>query len=81
MDKNATQYTVRIDDPGLDKAVRTLAKKQGKSINQTIVDTLYKTTNYRKKTPWTEYAGTIPSTCEVEDALRLQRTVDNRDWA
>lgn len=80
MNKHAIQYTVRIDDPGLDRAVRALAKKQGKSINQTILDTLYKNTNYAKKSQWVKYEGAIPLQTETELALKAQRVVDSKDW-
>lgn len=80
MANKTRQYTVRIDDLGLDKAVRSMAKKQGKSINQTILDILYKSTNYSKKSSWAQYSGIIPYQPVIESVLRAQRSVDSKDW-
>lgn len=83
MVKNAIQYTVRIDDPGLDRAVRRLAKKNNKSINETVILTLSKATGYAKnvnKPAWAKYSGNIPFCAAEDEALASQRQLYMADW-
>ena len=83
MTKQSIQYTVRIDDPGLDRAVRRLAKKNKTSINETVILTLSKATGYSaraKKPTWAKYKGVIPADIKVDNALDEMRVVDPKDW-
>jgi hypothetical protein len=42
------QITLRGMDPGVEQAVRKMARKSGKSLNRVILDIIYENTRYGK---------------------------------
>lgn len=78
------QYTIRDIPKDLDRALRTQAKAQGKSLNRTIVDALKLGTGCSTASQvhtdldwaigrWVEDAG-------FDAAIRQQDTVNPEDW-
>lgn len=80
MKTNAPQYTIRITDPKLNQAMRQYAKKHGKSINETVLESIKKEVNYKQPTVWQKYAGTIPIDTKTRAEYINMRTVNQKDW-
>ena len=80
MKTNAVQYTIRVTDPELNKAMRQYAKKRGKSINQTVLESIIKGVNYKKPTVWQKYAGAIPLNTKTNKEFLKMRMVNPKDW-
>ncbi len=81
---NSIQYTIRNIPPRVDKVLRSRAKKQGKSFNATLVESLQKAAGVDKASDrfhdldWFFGSGGIGS--KEEMAFKQQRVVDEELW-
>jgi hypothetical protein len=80
MGKIAKQYTIRVNDPKLNKAIRDYADKRGKSINETVIDSLIKEIKYKQTNKWSKYAGLIQTSAKVSSEFKSMRKVNVKDW-
>jgi hypothetical protein len=80
MSKIAKQYTIRVNDPRLNRAIREYADMRGKSINETVLDTLIKEINYKKTSKWAKYSAKIGSQPKVNKEFKTMRKVNKKDW-
>jgi len=78
------QYTVRNIPERLDHQIREEARRQGKSINQVILENLLRAFGLKGEAPkrrdLSAVAGTWVADSEVEDALDEQRRIDEEMW-
>jgi len=80
-----SQITVRGLDPQLERDIRRIAKKTGKSLNQVVLEMLGKTAGSRKRPPsdalrklaggWTENKA-----AEFNDAIKICEQIDEEMW-
>jgi hypothetical protein len=70
------QYTIRINDPELNEAIRAYAQKRVKSINETVLESLIKEVNYNKPSKWQKYSGKIKANKNVVAEFNNMRTVN-----
>ncbi len=78
------QYTIRNVPGRLDKELREAARKEGKSLNQTVLERLMVacglTGEELKRRDLGEVAGNWVEDEAVEEALEAQRQVDPEMW-
>jgi hypothetical protein len=78
------QYTIRNVPRRLDKELREAARKEGKSLNQTVLERLMVacglTGEELKRRDLGEVAGHWTEDEAVEDALKAQREIDLEMW-
>jgi len=85
MRRNArTQYTIRSVPPALDRALREKAKREGKSLNETILQALARGVDLLEKEPvFTDLdhcIGTWQQDAAFDAAIAAQDTVDAEAW-
>ena len=78
------QYTVRNVPDRLDRELRKQAQREGKSLNQTIIDRLIDACGLGGERPLRrnleDVAGTWVDDEAVDEALREQRSIDEDLW-
>ena len=78
------QYTVRNIPERLDRELRKQAEREGKSLNQTIIDRLIDACGLSGERPrrrnLEEVAGTWVEDEAVQEALQEQRSIDEELW-
>ena len=80
-----SQITLRGLDPQIEREIRRIAKKTGKSINHVVLEMLGKSAGSRKRPPadslrklaggWTENEAS-----EFNDAIKICDQVDKEIW-
>jgi hypothetical protein len=80
-----SQITLRGLDPQIEREIRRIAKKTGKSLNQVVLEMLRKSAGSRKRSPadslrklaggWTENEAS-----EFNDAIKICAQIDEEIW-
>ena len=80
-----SQITLRGLDPQIERDIRRIAKKTGKSLNQVVLEMLSKSAGSRKRSPadslrklaggWTENEAS-----EFNDAIKICEQIDEEIW-
>ena len=80
-----SQITLRGLDPQIERDIRQIAKKTGKSLNQVVLEMLGKSSGSRKRSPadslrklaggWTENEAS-----EFNDAIKICEQIDDKIW-
>ena len=80
-----SQITLRGLDPQIERDIRQIAKKTGKSLNQVVLEMLGKSAGSRKRSPadslrklaggWTENEAS-----EFNDAIKICEQIDEEMW-
>jgi plasmid stability protein len=78
------QYTLRNVPEHLDRELRERARRQGKSLNETLLELLAIATGLQAERPprrdLSDVAGTWVEDPELDRALSEQRTIDEELW-
>lgn len=83
-----SQITVRGIEPDVEKEIRRLAQKSGKSLNRVILDIIYQNSSVRKKTTssaaqsLSKLAGgwTKQDADAFFESIKLCRQIDEEMW-
>lgn len=77
------QYTIRNVPPALDQAIRDYARRQGKSLNDAVLEHLahaFGVASTEVKRDLSAIVGTWVEDPDVDDVLAAQRVIDEEMW-
>ncbi len=81
--RHKIQYTIRNIPESLDKAVRRIAKKQGKSLNQIAINALKKEAGFEEDFQYNDLdwiSGTWEQDREFDKVIKEIRNIDKEMW-
>ena len=76
-----TQITLRGIDPEIERKIRRMAKKSGKSLNRVVLDMIYKSTglNKKDKRPPADSLRKLAGGWSEKDALEFLESIKSCD--
>ena len=78
------QYTIRNVPPALDEALRERAKREGKSINEVVLEALARALGFSRKAirhrDLSDIAGTWKEDPDFDRAIEDQNVIDDELW-
>jgi len=80
-----SQITIRRIDPDIEREIRRIAKRSGKSINRVVLDIIYKSAGLGKKTPaysLKELAGgwSEKDALDFFESIKSSEQIDEEMW-
>jgi hypothetical protein len=83
-----TQITLRGIDPEIERKIRMMAKKSGKSLNRVVLDMIYQYTGFNRKAEkpraksLKKLAGgwSVKDAAEFKESIKLCEQIDEEMW-